>query len=115
MLEETNALVLDALLWNPRLTEQDLLVTVNSPSTSADTLSILSRHPRWSSRYGIRVALARNPRTPLSVSLAVLTSLTERDLLALADMSETPNLLKLASLRVLEDTDWRRRQAADGA
>jgi hypothetical protein len=49
------------------------------------------------------------------VSLAVLTSLTERDLLALADMSETPNLLKLASLRVLEDTDWRRRQAADGA
>lgn len=113
MLEETSPQVLDALLWNPRLTEQDLLVTVNSPSTPVDTLAILARHPRWFSRYGIRVALIRNPRTPLPVSLGIVTSLTERDLHALADTPETPQILKLACLRVLDDADWRRRQAEE--
>jgi len=112
MLEERDPLVLDALLWNPRLAEQDLLVTVNDSSTPPEVLAIIGGHPRWASRYGLRVTLARNPRTPLSVALGILTSLRASDLRNLAGLPETSRILKLACDRVLGDAAWQRRQAA---
>ena len=112
LMDEQLEVVLDALLWNNHLTEDDVIARVNSASTPAGTLQVIGRHPRWRPRYGVRVALVRNSRTPLAVSLGCLTSLTEHDLNALADNDDTPKLLRLACARVLTDDGWRRRQAS---
>jgi hypothetical protein len=115
LLEEADPMVLEALLWNGRVTEQDLVVKAGDAETPPEVLDLIGRHPRWSARYNVRTALARNPRTPLAVSLGFLTSMTERDLAALADLPAAPVVLRLACRRILADEGWRRRRAAEEA
>jgi hypothetical protein len=47
-------------------------------------VAAIAQHPRWSVQYNVRVALVRNPHTPIPVVLAFLPNLTLRDLKDLA-------------------------------
>lgn len=76
--------VIAALLENPLLTEPLLMPLLASETASPRALATVAASPRWSSRYGVRLALARNPRTPLAASLHLLAALKKRDLAALA-------------------------------
>jgi hypothetical protein len=96
-----NVMVVEATLWNSRLTTTDLLRAIRDKRTAPDVLVAMGNHPRWKSRSDIRVALAKNPRTPLSATLGHLTSLPERELASLATDPETPRAVKLAAKRVL--------------
>lgn len=76
--------VVAALLENPRLTEGTLLPLLASEQASPLALAVIAGSPRWSSRYPLRLALCRNPKTPLAAVLAHLPHLLRRDLEAVA-------------------------------
>lgn len=76
--------VIEALLENPRLTEGLLLPLVATEAASPRVLAVIATSARWSSRYPIRVALCRNPRTPADHVLAHLASLKKPDLEAVS-------------------------------
>ncbi len=76
--------VLAALLENPRLTEGLLLPLATGERSTPQALAVLASHPRWGVRYPIRVALSRNPSTPLSQALGLLPMLKKTDLKAVA-------------------------------
>jgi hypothetical protein len=76
--------VIEALLENPRLTEVLLMPLVASEQTSARALAVVAASPKWSSRYPIRVALCRNPRTPGELVLPHLAMLKKSDLRGIA-------------------------------
>jgi hypothetical protein len=76
--------VVAALLDNPRLTEGLLGPLVHSERASPAVLETIAAHPRWGVRYGVRVGLSRNPRTPLAAALGVLAQLKKPDLAAVA-------------------------------
>jgi hypothetical protein len=103
-MEESHLQVLEAVLWNPRATSSDVLATVHRPTSRAPVLEAIGRHPRWSSRSDIRLALMRNAQTPVSVSLSFLTSMRPDEIRGIADLPETPQLLKMACKRLLART-----------
>ncbi len=76
--------VVSALLENPRLTEGVLLPLVAGERASAGVLAVVAASAKWSVRYPIRVALCRNPATPLRAVLGLLPMLKKGDLLAVA-------------------------------
>ena len=76
--------VFAALLNNARLREEDLLFLINSKRASAEKLTMISDHEKWSTRYSIRRDLARNVTTPKSVAASQLRHLRRIDLEALA-------------------------------
>lgn len=76
--------VLAAVLENPRLTEGLLLPLAAGEKASPQALAVLASHPRWGVRYPIRVALCRNPSTPLAQVLGLLPMLKKTDLRAVA-------------------------------
>ncbi len=76
--------VLAAVLENPRVTEGLLLPLAAGETSAPGALGLLAGHPRWGARYPIRVALCRNPRTPLATALGLLPLLKKRDLDAVA-------------------------------
>lgn len=82
--QDRNPRVCRALLENPRLTEGQVLPWVSSDSVSPAVLRVVARDRRWGSRYPIRVALCRNPRSPTEVVLPVLPLLKKPDLRAVA-------------------------------
>lgn len=87
---EKNPRVATALLENPRLLEEDVLFAVNQKSTPAPVLESVARDAKWSSRRNVRVALIRNPKTPISVSLSFVSSLHAGDAAELLKDSKVP-------------------------
>jgi len=55
----------DACLNNPRLRQSALFKFLNGPGANPETISAVARHPRWKSRQDLKLAILKNPRTPL--------------------------------------------------
>lgn len=91
---EANLRVLEALLGNPRLTEQAVVAIVGDPRASPRHLDLLARDPRWGPRYAVRAALCRNPRAPFRVLFELLPTSTRADLEAVIDQVEHANLVR---------------------
>jgi hypothetical protein len=76
--------VIAALLDNPRLTEGVLAPLVASDRAAPAVLQLIATDRRWGARYDLRLALARNPRTPAAAVLPILATLRKADLAGIA-------------------------------
>lgn len=72
--------VIRALLGNPQLSEEDILIIATRKNLPPDVLQTIARDKRWAESYPVRLALAKNPQTPLSVSLSLARFLRLFDL-----------------------------------
>ena len=55
---------MEICLSNPHLREVSILQFLNSAAASAETISMVARHPKWKSRPNLQMALLKNRRTP---------------------------------------------------
>jgi hypothetical protein len=53
-------------LENPRLTEVAIVKALQRPTVTAALVEAICRHPKWSVRREVRIALLRNQHTPLA-------------------------------------------------
>jgi hypothetical protein len=102
LLTEADRKIADASLINPRLREQDLLAALRQDTASRALLEAAAASSRWGERYAVRLALVLQPRAPLGVALAQLTSLLERDLERVGGSAGLKPLLQMAALRLAE-------------
>ena len=79
-LHDPSPRVMRALLENRHLAEEDVLIIVKRKNLPSDILVMVFKDKRWSESYPVRLALARNPRSPLSVSLTIARYLRFFDL-----------------------------------
>ncbi|HYM62083.1 MAG TPA: hypothetical protein VEZ11_14470 [Thermoanaerobaculia bacterium] len=86
--------VFEALLHNPRLREDDLLLLASSTRAGAQQLQLLASDPKWAFRRSIRKALVLNPVTPRSVAASQLRHLNRRDLLEILSLPTTSVYLR---------------------
>ena len=98
---ESEPKVIRELLRNPNLVEDDVLAMINHQLTPSVVLATIGRDYKWKVRYPIRLALVRNDRTPLAVTLGFLSSLRKTDLKAVASALKTPDLIRCAADRIL--------------
>ena len=92
--QDPNPRVCSALMDNPRLTEGTLLPWITRENAPHQILRAVARNPRWGVRYPVRLALCRNPRTPVEVSLPILPLLKRSDLVGLASERRLPAALR---------------------
>ena len=97
--------VIKALLENPRLTEAALLPMAASEKTLPRILDLVARNPRWGPRYEIRLALARNTRSPFRAIFEILPTLRRRDLLAVARRREHSWVVRHRARELLGSSD----------
>jgi hypothetical protein len=102
LLAETEAKVAQACLINPRLREEDLVTAVRQDTAPRALLETAAASSRWGERYAVRLALVLQPRTPLGVALAQLTSLLDRDLERVAASTGLRPLVQAAASRLAE-------------
>jgi len=76
--------VIGALLDNPRMTEDILAPVVHGAATPGPVLALIAADRRWGARYGLQVAICRNPGTPLATGLKLLPLLRKTELKAIA-------------------------------
>lgn len=64
ILKEGDARLMEICLASPRLREVDILQFLNGPAATAETISLIARHPRWQLRPNLRLAILKHQRTP---------------------------------------------------
>ena len=102
LLGEREPRILESLLENPRLRVEELCAALRSAGVTPTLIDAAARSQKWSERYEVKLELARQPKTPLSVALLQVSSLVKRDLLRLAEARELRPLLRMAAQRVAE-------------
>lgn len=94
--------VLGALLNNPRLVENDILVIMNTVDFPPEFSGEVARHPRWGTYRGVRRAIVESKLTPFPVALSVLVQLPAADLRRITGLRELPDGVREAALSLLE-------------
>ena len=92
--------VIEHLLNNPRMTESEVIKIGSTRPTSPKVLDVISKHPRWISRYRVKKTIVFNPYSPLSLALRLVTYLGVPDLELLCSLAEVNEVL-LAEARKL--------------
>ena len=94
LLVDSEPRVIQAALENARLTEPPIVRTLTRPDTPASFVQALCRHPKWSLRREVRVALLRNDKTPATYAIEIARGLPAQLLKEILQNSRLPEETK---------------------
>lgn len=100
LIRDPNRIISQAVVANPRITEQEIEKIAAMRSVTEDVLRHIANNRQWSRSYPVMHNLARNPRTPMANVLPILTRLQLRDLAALAKNRNVPDAVRKQALRL---------------
>jgi len=94
LLAEGHAQVVPIVLDNAYMTEAQILRALAREKLPISVIPAIVQHRKWSITYNIRLALVRNPMSPLATILSYLPELTVSDLRELAAPGIVPENLR---------------------
>ena len=100
LIRDPNRIVAQAVVNNPRITEQEIEKIAAMRSVTEDILRQIAASRQWSRSYAIVHNLARNPRTPIANVLNILSRLQLKDLNALAKNRNVSDAVRRQALRL---------------
>jgi len=96
LIRDPNKLVSVSVLSSPKLTESEVENFAKMANVSEEILRIIGQNRAWTKNYGVISGLAKNPKTPLGVSMNIVQRLNEKDLKLIAMDRNLQQPLKLA-------------------
>jgi hypothetical protein len=100
LLLDTDARIVAAALDNSRLTESFVVKALAHPHPSQELVHQVCDHAKWSTRREIRMALLRNPHTPLSAAIAFTDGFSADYLADILSRSALPENVRFYLQRV---------------
>lgn len=94
LIHETDEPTLLALLENPVIEEPHVIQMLERLDLSGNVLATIAEKGKWTASEGVRLRLARHPRTPRRFALALLRQLYLFDLVRLSLLPSTPAEIK---------------------
>ena len=87
---DTNRVVRRYVLANPRITDHEVASIANSRQADEEVLRIVAGKREWMKSYQVRLAVVRNPKTPLPTAMDIVPTLMDRDLLRMSKSKDAP-------------------------
>lgn len=100
LIRDPNRIVSQAVVNNPRITEQEVEKIASMRNLTEDILRQIANNRQWSRSYPVMHNLAKNPRTPIANVLTILTRLQSRDLVALSKNRNVSDAVRRQALRL---------------
>lgn len=97
LIRDSNKLVAAAVLSSPKLTETEVEGFAKMANVTEDVLRIIAANRTWTKSYGVLWGLTRNPKTPVGISMHLLSRLNERDLKMITMDRNVPDALRQAA------------------
>jgi len=97
LIRDSNKIVSVAVLSSPKMTESEIESIAKMSSISEEILRLIANSRAWTKRYTIVAALARNPKTPVAISMNLLMRLTEKDLRSISTDRNVPEVLRITA------------------
>jgi hypothetical protein len=108
LVRDTNKMIAAAVLSSPRLTDSEVESFARMTSVGEEVLRVIGNNRGWMKRYGIVVGLTKNPKTPVAMSLNLMSRLNDRDVAMLAVDRNVPEPLRAAARRRVSDATSRK-------
>lgn len=100
LIRDPNRIVAQAVVQNPRITEQEIEKIAAMRSVPEDILRKIASDRQWSRSYAVVHNLARNPRTPIANTMNILSRLQLKDLAALSKNKNVSDAVRRQALRL---------------
>jgi outer membrane biosynthesis protein TonB len=94
LIRDPNRLVASAVLGSPQLTEAEIESFSAMKNVSDDVLRKIGNHREWTKRYQVVSNLVKNPRTPIAVSMGLVSRMNPRDMKSLAVDRNVPEAVR---------------------
>jgi hypothetical protein len=102
LIRDPNRIVAQAVVANPRITEQEVEKIAAMRSVPEDILRKIGNDRQWARSYAVVHNLARNPRTPIANVLTILSRLQLKDLVGLSKNKNISDPVRRQALRLSE-------------
>jgi len=108
LIRDPNKMVAASVLSSPKVTEQEIETFARIPNIPEDVLRAIGSNRAWVKNYAVVAGLTKNPKTPIAMSLNLMSRLTVRDLTLLSNDRNVPEPLRVAARkRVVAGTSQR--------
>lgn len=97
LIRDPNKMVSLAVLSCPKVTETEIEAFARMGSVSEDVLRTIGQTRAWIKSYNVVLALVRNAKTPLAMSLTLLSRLNESDVRRVSIDRNVPEPLRIAA------------------
>jgi hypothetical protein len=97
LIRDPNKIVGVAVLSSPKLTETEVAAIAKMASINDELLRMIANTRAWIKSYEVVLALTKNAKTPLAVSMNLLSRLNERDLRMLSQDRNIPDVLRITA------------------
>lgn len=101
LLRDPNIDVQLAIVKSPKTSEGEIEQMAGMAASAEAVLKAVFADARWSKSYRIKLALAKNPKTPTSIANRCLIGLTTHDLKRLSVDPNTKKIVAQAAIRML--------------
>ncbi len=89
LIRDTNKLVAVAVIRSPRLTDGEVLSCAANRAMMDDVLRVIYNNREWTKNQKVKLALVKNPKVPLTVTMKFLNMLRDSEL---KDLSRDKNV-----------------------
>jgi hypothetical protein len=97
LIRDPNRLVSTSVLSSPKLTETEVEAIAKMANVGEEILRIVGTNRAWVKNYNVVLALARNPKTPVAMSMNLLNRLNDKDLRQLSTNRNVPEVLRVTA------------------
>jgi predicted component of type VI protein secretion system len=97
LVRDPNKIVAVAVLSSPKLTETEVESIAKMANVSDEILRMIGFSRAWTKNYTVVHALVRNPKTPVAISMNLLSRLGDRDLRNLSTNRNIPDVLRVSA------------------
>jgi hypothetical protein len=102
LIRDRNKIVASAAIRSPKITQQEVEGFAKARNVSDEVLRIISSNRDWTRSYGVKVALANNPKCPVPTAMKFVNYLQERDLRSIMKSKDVPSPIATHARRLLE-------------
>ena len=97
LIRDPNKMICASVLSSPKVSVPEVESFARMQNVSEDVLRIIGHNRAWLKSYGVILALTKNPKTPLALSMQLMTRLTTKDLAKLSVDRNVPDALRISS------------------
>jgi len=98
---DNNKVIRRCVLNNPMLSEEEIIGIARDKNSTEEVLRLISERGDWCKSYGVRRALATNPKTPLPLALKQLATLLINDLGRIARSKDIPQAVVIQARKMV--------------
>lgn len=102
LIRDTRRLVYMSVLKSPRLNDKEIALYARSRNLNEEIIRAIAFNRDWTKNYGVRLALAGNPKCPPNQAMTFLRTLMNRDVKHLSQSKDVPGFISRGAKQLMQ-------------